>query len=222
MRNLRAPWLGLAFALIATTAWAQSTWNPADKNANIVLSGGNLIATALIGGDNLVRSTDSKTTGKWYWEVHQDHAGSEDSPGGIGTASESLSNFAGQTTESTGWYSSGQGYCGGGAFSAAGWSSGDVLGLALDLDSSPPTLKMQDVTTGSFVLTFQLTGKGDGHDISAPPWFALADVPGGSSMTVNFGPTFAGSVPSGYSAWNGGSPPPPLAATGAALIGIVP
>lgn len=181
---------------------ATTTWNPADKNANITLSGGNLTASASVGGDNLVRSTTSKTAGKWYWEVTSDHGGGEDSPGGLGTASESLSNYAGQTNNSTGWYSSGQGYCGGAAFSAPGWSPSNVLGLALDLDSSPPTLQMHDVTTGSFVLTFQLTGKGDGHDLNAPPWFALADVPGGSTVVANFGQTsFAGTPPAGYSAW---------------------
>jgi hypothetical protein len=50
-------------------AWAaNTTWNPADKTSGITLSNGNLTATANA-INNAVRSVNSQSTGKFYWEV---------------------------------------------------------------------------------------------------------------------------------------------------------
>lgn len=46
-----------------------STWNPADKSASVTLSGGNLTASVAFNNIGSVRSTVSKSSGKWYWEV---------------------------------------------------------------------------------------------------------------------------------------------------------
>lgn len=46
-----------------------ATWNPADKGANITLSGGNLTATTSAFAWDAVRTTISKSTGKWYFEM---------------------------------------------------------------------------------------------------------------------------------------------------------
>jgi hypothetical protein len=47
---------------------ANTSWNSADKAAFITLTGSNLIATAGVGTGGM-RSIDSNTTGKFYWEV---------------------------------------------------------------------------------------------------------------------------------------------------------
>lgn len=52
---------------VGGAAIAYATWNPADKGASVALSGGNLTATGS-GGAGAVRSTASKTTGKYYYE----------------------------------------------------------------------------------------------------------------------------------------------------------
>jgi hypothetical protein len=52
-----------------TAATAGTTWNPADKAADITLSNGNRTAANSTSNDKAVRSTTSKTTGVWYAEV---------------------------------------------------------------------------------------------------------------------------------------------------------
>lgn len=48
-----------------------TSWNPTDKTTNFALSNNNLTATssASAGASGAVRSTTSKSTGKWCWEV---------------------------------------------------------------------------------------------------------------------------------------------------------
>ncbi|MCT4632470.1 MAG: cohesin domain-containing protein [Firmicutes bacterium] len=58
---------------VGTVAFADSivTLNPDDKSSNVSLSNGDLTAeVALLG--SVVRATDSKNSGKWYWEVKVD------------------------------------------------------------------------------------------------------------------------------------------------------
>ena len=58
-----------AFPRVAcSTTGTTATWNPADKSAQITLSGGNLIATDTSTGDSGVRSATSHSGGKWYIE----------------------------------------------------------------------------------------------------------------------------------------------------------
>lgn len=53
----------------AAVAVTYATRNPSDKNANIALSSGNLIATASNTAWKSVRATLGKSSGKWYREV---------------------------------------------------------------------------------------------------------------------------------------------------------
>ena len=46
-----------------------ATWNPADKGADITLSGGNLVATHTSDNAATVRANVGKSSGKWYWEI---------------------------------------------------------------------------------------------------------------------------------------------------------
>src|SRR5262245_8044916 len=46
-----------------------TTWNPADKTANITLSNGNLTATNGAAAGNTVRATSGLGSGKWFFEV---------------------------------------------------------------------------------------------------------------------------------------------------------
>lgn len=46
-----------------------TTWNPSDRGPDCVLSGGNLTASNTTSNFDGTKSTVSKTTGKWYWEV---------------------------------------------------------------------------------------------------------------------------------------------------------
>lgn len=65
---------------------AATAWNPADKSANLALSGSNLIATANANGA-AVRSSTSYATGKRYAEyLINAFTGGQDCAVGIGTA----------------------------------------------------------------------------------------------------------------------------------------
>jgi hypothetical protein len=46
-----------------------TTYNPADKEAHITLSGGNLTATGTGGWAGIVRGVSAKSSGKFYWET---------------------------------------------------------------------------------------------------------------------------------------------------------
>lgn len=46
-----------------------ATWNPSDKDADVTLSGGNLVATCAAGQLGSARATIALTSGQWYWET---------------------------------------------------------------------------------------------------------------------------------------------------------
>lgn len=65
-----------------------ATWNPADKHADIALSGGNLIAeksTAHATDWACVRGTLEMTAGQWYWETTVNFTGTADFRIGLAT-----------------------------------------------------------------------------------------------------------------------------------------
>ena len=77
-----------------------ATWNPADKGS-ITLSGGDLLAQSNSGAWNSVRSTISKTSGKWYCEITCGGASGGGIALGSGTSSANLFDFPG--TDANGW-----------------------------------------------------------------------------------------------------------------------
>lgn len=80
-----------------------TTWNPADKNAAIVLSNGNRTAATTTSNHKAVRSTTSKTSGIWYAEVTRLRPTSNTSDLiGIANASATLSSYLGDGAQSLG------------------------------------------------------------------------------------------------------------------------
>jgi hypothetical protein len=110
-------------------------WNPADKSANITLSGSNLIATATNTAWKQVRADASKAAGKWYWEYNIGVTGSNQIVG-ISESGDSVNTYPGGTAVSYGYRTTGQKY-NNAAASAYGnsYTNGDVIGVALDLDA---------------------------------------------------------------------------------------
>ena len=121
-----------------TTAVTSSTWNPADKSANIVLSNSNLTATITTNTNSQgVRGTTSKSSGKWYFEVLVGVAGFSGVQIGVANSSASTSTTIGADTNGFSYDSaSGKKFTNnvlttyGSAF-----TNGDVVGVALDMDS---------------------------------------------------------------------------------------
>lgn len=78
---------------------SQTTWNSADKNASLTLSGSDRIATASAGAPIYVRSVSGKSSGKWYAEVIGTFAsaGGDDAIG-VASSSQSLSAYVESTS----------------------------------------------------------------------------------------------------------------------------
>lgn len=169
---------------------AYATWNPSDKNANIVLSGGNLIATDGSDAWSGVRANIGVSTGKWYWEITITLL-SNDFMVGAARAAQSLSND-GTGSQAYSYYtaltSHYKVYASNVSYGAA-FATGDVVGIALDLDNG--------------TIEFFLNGASQGvafTGISADtyfPWFNSYQA--AQIATANFGASaFAYSVPSGF------------------------
>ena len=193
--------VGVGVAAMATLSSAQSgaasvtyaTWNPADKGANITLSNGNLTA-ANAGSRASVRATIPKTTGKWYWEITVGSL-STDYVVGIASASAAVAdgNYLGQDNFAYGWFAFGSGIFKNNVQvnAAAGYTTGNVLGFALDCGAG--TLALYNNNT----LITTLTGIALGTIYPACGG-ALSST---SSATANFGATaLTFTPPSGYNA----------------------
>ena len=102
-----------------------------------MLSGQNLVGTANASNYHSGRATMSKTTGKWYWEVTATLSNAGDTIG-IGSASASLTTGTqvggdayGVSAQENGYWN----YNGGYSASPFTWTTGDVLGVAMDMDN---------------------------------------------------------------------------------------
>ncbi len=182
-----------------------TTWNPADKDASIVLSNGNRTSNkpgAAV--PKILRSTTSKTSGKRYAEftIGGTGGGGDAVSAGLANATASLASGIGNSGNSMGYSSDGGqpgcGFAGPGAFNA-----GDILCLAIDLDnnklwgrinngawsaSGDPVTGTNGSSTSGLGSTKYLMG---GHDWPNP------------TNTINGGQTaFTYSPPTGYSAWD--------------------
>ncbi|WP_426111020.1 sialate O-acetylesterase [Massilia sp. PWRC2] len=166
-----------------------ATWNPADKNANVVLSNGNKTVAGTVGAGGAfesIRSTVSKTAGKWYWETT---IGAVPTLIGIGRATATLSDFAGNNADSWGYYHTGSVYNAASPTTVDAYVAGDVIAIALDMGAGTVAFYknnvLQATKTGVTGTLFAMATVKDG----APP----------GSFTTNFGASaFAYTPPSGF------------------------
>ena len=111
------------------------TYDALNKSANIALSNSDLTATGTSGTWKSVRATAGVAAGKWYWEVSIDSM----TTGvmiGVGKSAASVNNYCGADANgwSYGW--NGQKWTSGaGATYGDTLTTGDVVGVALDLDN---------------------------------------------------------------------------------------
>jgi hypothetical protein len=215
-----------AFALSVPSgfsAWDSSgstTFNPSDKNANITLSGGNLTASQN-GASNTwcaVRSTSSKTSGKWYFELT---INAYDGGNGIlfGLANSTMSlangNYPGVDVNGGGYQIGFNGvYQFGNAPVAQALGTTGTMGIAIDIDNgyvwvhstaqanynneasaNPPTL------VRGYTMPTGLLG---GWPL-ATPFRIVAFTPGtaGQAFVLNAGGSaFIGTIPTNFISWD--------------------
>ena len=149
-----------------------ATWNGLDKSADVSLSSGALTAASVVTDYRGARSTVGKSSSKWYWEYNTSVAGPLSM--GIGTSSASLTSTCGFDVHGWGYLDNGQILNNNVLITTvAAWTSGDVIGIALDM--SVPNVKFYK---NNVLQTTQA--------IAAGTWFAMFSG-GGASMTANFG-----------------------------------
>lgn len=169
-----------------------ATFNPSDKDSNVTLSNGNLTVAASVNSVwTSVRSTISKSSGKWYWELTL--AGTSPvviSP--IAKSTAGLNDFLGADANGWGYYSAdGKKYTGGlGSVYGATYTAGAVIGFALDMDAGTLTMYKNNVSQGTMV-----TG------LSGEIFAGCSVQNTGFTVTANFGATaLTYTPPAGYNA----------------------
>jgi hypothetical protein len=170
-----------------------ATWNPADMNTNIVLSNGNLTASnPSVGVWAIGRATIGKSAGKWYWEIIGGTNAVYDMVGvAYGTASIADDKYLGIDADGWGYFSNDgwRYHSGPTALFGATFTTGDVIGFALDVDAGTCDVYKNNSLQGT--LATGLTG-------TVFPAFSLYT---GSDLTVNFGATaLTYTPPTGYNA----------------------
>ena len=190
------------------------TLNPLSV-ASQTLSNGNLQVVGSTTAWSHVRSTQSPLTGKWYCEVDIlfENAGASDRIG-VGVANADAfsqqniepSEYLGETADSWSYFENGQVWNNGAnTGTVTSYDAGDVIGMALDLDSSPQTITWYkngtQIVQKDLALGTALTGR----------WtFGVTTYHIGEGL-INFGQQpFLYTPPSGYEALNTTNMPDPV------------
>jgi hypothetical protein len=182
-----------------------TTWNPSDKSADITLSGSNLIATetALSWNWNSGRSVFGSATGKWYWEITISGATQSYWQVGIGDSGVGLNVEPGSDADGYAYRSMGAGVGTGSKGNnnsyvayGDGFSAGDVVGIALDLDDGKIWFSLNGVWQES---GDPAAGTNECFSGISGTFYAMCCMYRGDAETANFGASaFAHSVPTGF------------------------
>jgi hypothetical protein len=212
---------------------APPTLDPATIS-NVTLSGGNLVATNTVAVSYnqgaRVASASAKTSGKYYFEMKFTTLVDTSQPSQaqtLGIAMTSANYTAVGTVQTNACVVTYQGNRSlNGVAQGTGFgmrASGDVIGIALDLDASPRRIWFRIAPSGNWNNsgTANPATNVGGHDISAltgalAPIMTFGGDPGhgfvGNVSTANFGASaFTGAVPAGFNAgWVSPAPGEPI------------
>jgi hypothetical protein len=159
-----------------------ATLNPLDKGSSTLLLEGNCgISQNTNSWVHHARSTFSVSSGKWYWEC------TDNNGWGGGFWKTGIAPSGGTIASALSGAYTYYAYDGSGASSGSGWSSGDIIGIALDLDNGTCDIYKNNSSMGTLVAS-GLSGEYSPYHDSY------------NSQTIyNFGqdPTFAGGKTSG-------------------------
>lgn len=187
--------LPLSVALRQLVAMPQPSgvaWNILDKNDNITLSDDLLTASASAAPYISVRSTQSRSWGKWYFEVLAGGAVS-DLAVGITNLGMSLSFYPGGGDDA-GYLSDGRIRRENTTLSTeTAWTAGDVIGVALDVDTRTVGFYKNNVWQG---------GHNFNVSVAAPPWFAAWAGGTGTGTLRTKTTQFTYAPPTGYTGFD--------------------
>jgi hypothetical protein len=187
--------VGLQVKKVVAGTPTYATWNPADKSANVLLSGGNLVATGN-GDTGSVRSTIGVNTGKHYVELKCTGFDTANSGFGIAKSTMSLASWPGNL-DANGYAVWGFGFDKVNNANYQSYITGQgslilnkVINLKIDMDNKTIEFGLDGVYYGvaysGLSGTFYVTTGNFGNT---------------NAITANFGATaFAYPVPAGYNA----------------------
>jgi hypothetical protein len=133
-----------------TTNSSALQWSTTDKSTSVTLSNSNLTASNTSGSYGGVRATNSKTSGKWYFEVHCDSLGGNFTWIGVANASANLSAQMGADTNSAGYNNTDPFYYGGSyQMNGTAFGAGDVIGVAFDATAQLVWISINNVWANS-------------------------------------------------------------------------
>lgn len=169
-----------------------ATWNPSDKSASITLSGGDLTTTTGTGSVwGTIRANQGVSSGKWYWEITMTTINANPMVG-VYLGTPAFTSYVGETSAGWSYFQPGN-YVHSNTFNAYGasFSSGDIIGVALDMDGGTITMYKNNTSQGQMA-----SGLSGTFYPALSLYSSIA-----CSATANFGAsTMAYSPPSGYNA----------------------
>lgn len=172
--------------------------NPLSSNASMTITGGNLNVTSSVGSQGFnAYSSFAVQTGQWYAEVTVNTGADADMigvcPSTLNAASGRFDGLAG----GVGYYRDGRKYIAGTATTyGASYTTGDVIGIALDMDAQTVAFYKNGVSQGT--ISSSLTS-------GVPYYFVTGDASGstGINQSFNFGQRpFTYTPPTGFKALN--------------------
>ena len=195
--------------LTSATASNYATWNPL-KTYNATFTSGNLnasVAATSTTGADVGLGTFGMSSGKWYWEVTCNSITA--AMVGISDANAAVTSSSVLTANGWAYYSGGNKYNNNsGPAYGASFTNGDIIGVALDMDTGTLGFYKNGTSQGTAYST-SLTGK---------TMIAMVGTGSGSvtqTYSANFGQQpFTYTPPSGYNALNTYNLPTPSIAQG--------
>lgn len=187
------------------------TWNPTWKDSSLTISDGNLKVSSASNSNGLSTGTIAVSSGKWYWEAT---VGGSVSLWAVGIVSTSVAtpNYTSLTTgNSYAWNNGAQKYNGQTASAyGATYTTGDILGVALDLDGGTITFYKNNTSQGT-----AFTG-------IAGTFTPMSLMNASSDVSTNFGQRpFSYTPPTGFQALNTQNLPPSAVPYGAPYMNAI-
>lgn len=187
---------------------ATTTWNPADKAANTVLSNGDLTATGSVSGTCNVRSIASYSSGKYHAEftIGATNSTNYSRAVGIANSTASLTANLGNANSAAVFMGDPLFYINSGSTgSGVTYTNNDVVSMAVDLDNNTIWYRRNGGNWNGNASYDPATNTG-GMAIATPtrPVFviALLAISFSPNLTANFGATaYTYTAPSGFGNW---------------------
>jgi hypothetical protein len=193
---------------------AAVTWNPSDKNANITLSGGNLVASESGSNPNVaVRATLARSTGKYYFEATLT---GRDSTLGIIVAGSSLAIRVGNTIDDWAFANAFTNLikrhnAGGTTIGTYTYTGSHNVGIAVDLSAGKMWFRFDGTWQEGDPATATTPSYTGVSGTFYPAWSSSNSVEAASATLRPSDASFVYAVPSGFLAWE--DPPITIVAT---------